>query len=245
DSPVPLDMGAALKSRRLARNITLQTMHNATRIPLKFLEALEAGRESDYPASVYVKGFVRSYCEFMEIDFEPFWGKFHPARPEPPVPGEPEKPRIFFLPQTPESLKTGFEILRTRLAGMQVRLTVFCAALVLAGLAWVMKSGPVVSGTPQNSGALRYPAKAEVAYGRLQAHALPPLRIRIKNRSWLRAENDGKLFFEGYAPAGAGLEIKASASYKIRLMNPDSVSLIYGNKPVPPEQIKNGVLQIP
>lgn len=66
-----LDIGAALNEAREARGISLEQAANDTRISLRFLEALESEEFDELPAPVYVRGFLRSYANYLGVDPQP------------------------------------------------------------------------------------------------------------------------------------------------------------------------------
>src|SRR5579872_2953822 len=80
--PAPTDVGAILKQARLRRGQSFEVVFQHTRIPKKFLEALEANRFDEFPAAVYLQGFLKGYCEHLDLDFEPLWSQVHPSQPK-------------------------------------------------------------------------------------------------------------------------------------------------------------------
>ena len=60
--------GADLCAARERIGWSLPNMAAALRIPLRHLEALEAGRISDLPGNAYTLGFVRSYASALGLD---------------------------------------------------------------------------------------------------------------------------------------------------------------------------------
>ncbi len=60
--------GEYLKREREIRRVSLQKIHEATRIPMKFLEAIEADRYEGLPHATFIKGFIRSYCKVLGVD---------------------------------------------------------------------------------------------------------------------------------------------------------------------------------
>lgn len=60
--------GEHLKRERELRGHTLKKVFEVTRVPLRYLEALEADDFDSLPQPAYVKGFLRAYCKFLGID---------------------------------------------------------------------------------------------------------------------------------------------------------------------------------
>jgi cytoskeletal protein RodZ len=61
-------LGAWLRRQREARGVTLRDIADASKISLRYLEALEQDRFDVLPAPVFVKGFLREYTRFVGLD---------------------------------------------------------------------------------------------------------------------------------------------------------------------------------
>lgn len=64
-------IGRALSEARLERNLSIEQVAEYTRISPRFLVALEREEFYELPAPVYVRGFLRSYANFLGLDPEP------------------------------------------------------------------------------------------------------------------------------------------------------------------------------
>lgn len=60
--------GPELRQIREARGLTLEDVSNKTKISLSNLRFIEAANVNFLPASVYVKGFIRTYAKMLAID---------------------------------------------------------------------------------------------------------------------------------------------------------------------------------
>jgi cytoskeletal protein RodZ len=95
-SPSPL--GETLRRARTAQGIKLEEAERVTRIPRKYLEALELENFGILPAPVYARGFLRSYAGYLGLnanDLLPFF----------PV-GHVDEPRLDPLPAVAEHHRT-------------------------------------------------------------------------------------------------------------------------------------------
>lgn len=63
-----LTLGEKLKKLRSDFRMSLSEISKATRIQVKYLEYLENGQYEKLPAEVYVRGFLRSYARYLNID---------------------------------------------------------------------------------------------------------------------------------------------------------------------------------
>lgn len=62
------EIGRRLRAAREGKGITLEQAEEDTKIRQKYLHALEAGREADIPGEVYIKGFLRSYGNYLGLN---------------------------------------------------------------------------------------------------------------------------------------------------------------------------------
>lgn len=62
------EIGRRLQAAREAKGVSLQVVEEETKIRRKYIEALEAGRETDLPGSAYLKGFLRTYGNYLGLD---------------------------------------------------------------------------------------------------------------------------------------------------------------------------------
>ena len=84
-------LGETLQRARQARGITVEDAERATRIPRRYLEALEQENFAILPAPVYARGFLRSYSGYLGLD---------PAELLPFFPvGHVDEPRLEPLPE--------------------------------------------------------------------------------------------------------------------------------------------------
>ena len=63
-----MTLGEKLKKLRSDKRMSLGEASRATKIQAGYLERLEEGSYDKLPADVYVKGFLRSYAEFLGVD---------------------------------------------------------------------------------------------------------------------------------------------------------------------------------
>ncbi len=66
-----LAIGAELRNARVQRGLTIEQVAQDTRISARFLRALEEDDFEALPAPVYVRGFLRSYANYLRIDSQP------------------------------------------------------------------------------------------------------------------------------------------------------------------------------
>ena len=62
--------GEELRRERELREISLREVSQATKISMRFLEAMERNDFSYLPGGLFNRGFVRAYCQHIGIDSE-------------------------------------------------------------------------------------------------------------------------------------------------------------------------------
>lgn len=62
------EIGGSLREARLKRNLTPADVQRAIRIRDRYLQALEEERWELLPGDAYVKGFLRTYADFLGLD---------------------------------------------------------------------------------------------------------------------------------------------------------------------------------
>ncbi|TXH02056.1 MAG: hypothetical protein E6P95_00685 [Candidatus Moraniibacteriota bacterium] len=67
-----LTLGEKLLKLRSQYRMSLLEISKATRIQVKYLEALESGDHRELPAEVYVRGFLRSYARYLGLADDAF-----------------------------------------------------------------------------------------------------------------------------------------------------------------------------
>ena len=122
------ELSLNLSQTRQARGLTLDDAERSTRIAKKFLIALEDHNYSIFPAPVYARGFLRSYCRYLGIDPEPQlaelpqgWASAPPLQTEPVrTTRAPRLPATERQPRQPIDLNYGWLIAGVALAAILI-----------------------------------------------------------------------------------------------------------------------------
>ncbi len=64
--------GEVLQRRREELGLTVEDVYRKLRVPCECVEAFESGRLDRLPVDTYAVGFLNTYCEFLQIDPEPW-----------------------------------------------------------------------------------------------------------------------------------------------------------------------------
>jgi cytoskeleton protein RodZ len=130
------EIGTSLREARLRQGIELPRVEADTKIRAKYLRALEEERFEVLPAETYVKGFLRTYAEYLGLDGQLYVDEFTSrfARPEDPL----------LAPSTPQ---------RTRSRPVESNFVVVALAGIVAVTILVVVAWRVGSGENTNPGA--------------------------------------------------------------------------------------------
>jgi cytoskeletal protein RodZ len=66
-------VGEMLRAAREARKLSVEQVNRETKISVQTIQALEADDFGAFPSETYVKGFVRTYAEFLGLDGNRLW----------------------------------------------------------------------------------------------------------------------------------------------------------------------------
>ncbi|MBF0485777.1 MAG: helix-turn-helix domain-containing protein, partial [Candidatus Omnitrophica bacterium] len=67
-SEQPKDIGVFLKAERERQGLSLDMIHEATKIPIDSLKAIEEGYKVRTLSPFYFKSFVRLYAQYLNLD---------------------------------------------------------------------------------------------------------------------------------------------------------------------------------
>ncbi|HEX5376118.1 MAG TPA: helix-turn-helix domain-containing protein [Solirubrobacterales bacterium] len=91
-------VGAILREARKRRRIELSEVEEATRIRLRYLQAIEAEDWDVLPGGVYNRGFIRTYASFLGLDGERLAAEYRESVEGAPSAGRDAAPRPPALP---------------------------------------------------------------------------------------------------------------------------------------------------
>src|SRR5690348_10588774 len=125
------EIGGSLREARLKRGLTPADVQKAIRIRDRYLQALEEERWELLPGDAYVKGFLRTYADYLGLDGNLYVEEYNSR---------------FAHPDEPHLVPQRFEPRRTPIAGVGfLRPLVVVAAIVaiVAGFtAWQLSGSP-------------------------------------------------------------------------------------------------------
>lgn len=220
EKSAPEQVGAMLKTARMTRAESLQSVAQRTRIPKRFLEALENGHPEELPAPVYLRSFLQDYCEYLEIDFEPLWSRLKPPAPPP----SPESPAAEPEPDVPEPESVSWKESPYLKAVASSSWSLLAAlALAAALILWVSRHEKSANPSEDFHPTALRPARAAVE---------PTLAVTFRDDAWVRLKADGVTVFEGQAPKNARQQWRARKTFALRTDAPASLQLSLNGAPI-------------
>ena len=214
-------IGATLKAARIQRGIPLETIARQTRISKRILESIENDVFHIFPATIYARGFIQNYCDFLGIEFKPLWRIYETTylakdAKTPSSPGAHASPRET-APFEPKRLLPG---------------VLFLGALIACAVFWV--AWKASHRTPASHTSRQTPAP--------WGHAPLPkqdllFHLKVLRTTWMRMGADRKLVFEGSLPPGAEREWKAQGEFSFRAAPPEGIRIWLNGKPLALSQI--------
>ena len=87
------EIGNSLREARLRQNLDFPRIEEGTKIRGKYIQALEAERFEVLPGDTYVKGFLRTYAEYLGLDGQLYVDEFNSRFTSTEEPLAPSTPR--------------------------------------------------------------------------------------------------------------------------------------------------------
>ena len=239
-SALRAEIGPILRAARLKRGQSLEAVAQQTRISKRFLEALEENRFEQFPAVVYLRGFLKGYCEHLDVNFDEIWAMLNSVPTE--TPAETAAPAAETPAAAPAAKhapkhetkhkdshghapKTHGHDHAGPSHGSGATGAIVLAVLLAIGLAvFLFKDQGKKAAAPAPS--------APAALQPMPRLIEPKLTVRLKSDAWLRVSVDGQVTFEGRAPRDSVQEWKPARFVDIRTTEPTALELVLNGQPV-------------
>lgn len=221
-----MPVGERLVALRRERGKTLSDVESATKIMGRMLSALENGRFDELPASVYVRGYIQNYAQYLGVDPAPLLEEYArdlgtheehtPLRRIPERTVVPHRLDVHTIP---------------RRAWIAAALAVLVIALAVWGISALVGRDdtppPIapeatstvepITGTGETTGG----TGGESAVGAF----ILKLEVAPGQSSWVQARVDGLIAYEGTLPGGESKMWTVTDTAVIRVGKPDVVTL--------------------
>src|SRR5216683_967592 len=217
-------LGIRLRELREAKGVSLDDIARSTRVGRRHLEALESDSWGELPAPVFVKGFIRAYCDFLDASPDEALGVYRETS------GEPAKPE-----RVQSVLRSGPS---SRRAGpLVVSLVLFIALgaslfALRVGLKSSQRAAPATSGSAPVAAPAAEPRPPAQ---RLLIHAVEP--------TWIRVQADEGPVSEELLQAGAVREWSAARRFVLTVGNAGGLEIDLNGRRMPPLGARGAVIQ--
>jgi cytoskeleton protein RodZ len=256
--------GELLKRERELREVTLNEVTVATRIPPRFLEAFEREDWETLPGGVFNRGFVRAIARYLGLDEENLlseydlaYGEQRPAMPElaeDPIPSPPKWAVavggiaiLLLLLAAVWGSVYGWRLYEAHRAAKRAALTASADATVppaqTPSPVTAPPAGPNAALAPQplsahaaNPAANTSSANPSGAPG--DANSAAPQRLDLavstSGQTRVRVVADGRIVLDGRLPAGEKRRLFAKNQFVVSAAHPDVVLLELNGQAMPP-----------
>jgi cytoskeleton protein RodZ len=264
------ELGRYLRDLRAQRGMTLEEVSQVTRVGKRHLAALEAEEFAELPAPVFVKGFLRSYCEALHERPEQALA-FYEATPIAFPSARPALPRHQIPRPGRRSPLVAAALLVIALAGGLAALQLAtrrgadpappaggATAGAGGGDAVVSPSAPAPAGAglPGGTDAPTSAAPSVAPAPRAETAGSPPpagvpaasapgqrLIARATEPTWLRVQMDSGEAVQELLPAGATREWMAERRFVLTIGNAGGLELTLNGRPVPSLGARGAVIR--
>ncbi len=240
-------IGDKLRQAREAKQLSIRDAEKETSIRALYIEAIEKGEYKTLPGEAYLRGFIKSYANFLGLDgqalVEEYKGERGFSAPTPSaektasavVPSEEKKPQETEKPLPVKARGKNAGLLKKLLAGV--------AALLVLGASYVFLTAK--QNTPQETAATMQPAAAKPAAEQPPAPALSKeqpepaavpqevsVDVKLTGRCWMQVEVDKRVVYEGTATNGENFNWKGKENVKLTVGNAGAAEISQNGKPV-------------
>lgn len=226
-NPLPMfEIGASLREARVKRGLSPADVHKAIRIRDRYLQALEEERWELLPGDAYVKGFLRTYADFLGLDgnlyVDEYASRFASAEEQP------------LAPQPMPRAESG----RRRIGFLRPLLAIGVIVAIVGVAAWQLDQ-PSKKATQTTTGQTttgKTTTTTKTKHRKRHALALPTRGILVAARGacWLeirRGGAGGPLLYENTLQQGKTLPVKlTSGPVWIAIGNPPALDIRLGGK---------------
>lgn len=240
-------VGEALRAERERKGLTIKDVEAATSVRALYLTAIEEGNYKIVPAEVYLKGFIRSYANFLGLNPQEMIDLYRQEQNPAPVvspaaaaqPARQEPPRRRASASSAAKTESS-ESTSSSAAGKWIVILAILAIAVGAG--WWYMGGQSPSSPPPNAPQPRQvtpnPAMNQPPVAQSPVPSQPaqkkPVTVSAKyvGESWTLVTADGKEVYEGIPKINETLNWQADRAITVKVGNAAGVELTYNGQAV-------------
>ncbi len=211
--------GVILRAARQEKGISLREVEEATKIRLRYLDALEKGEYDQLPGRVYAIGFVRNYARYLGLDERALIQQFKQE-----YPADEDNYQVAETSLAPAGLATG---------KWRRWLLILVVLVVLGGINWLYNyRQPSLNQPPPSPPPANEPAPVNPPPAAQPPPATPPpraegveVRVKASGDCWVGVTIDGKSDFNGTLQFGADRVFQGKEKVTITLGSAGNVEV--------------------
>jgi cytoskeleton protein RodZ len=230
DHDVPTSVGGYLRQLREAKAGSLGEIARATRVSVYQLEALESDRFEELPASVFVKGFIRAYCDFLGQPADEALRRYKSVIGERPGPSRPLLPArrspLFWIGSPVFISFALFVVFGAGLLAVN-------AAIKRGRTPAVSQPVPVARVNPSPPPAVPSVSVSPVASSSAESPAPQRLLVRAIEPTWIRIQTDDLHAVQELLSPGATREWTAERRFLLTVGNAGGIEIELNGRPMP------------
>jgi transcriptional regulator with XRE-family HTH domain len=235
-------LGEILQKEREKQNLTIKDIERDTSIRALYIESIEKADYDVLPGEVYLKGFIKTYANYLNLDGTEMLKKYYEEKnaslPQEEIPvTETVKPQILKPPASTKieaaSTKNDFkERVEKSRKTQQVLIGVVLAGLVVGGLYWGFSSddSPEKTVTKAPTATVAVPKVKEKAVTSEKKYEGVELTAKFNGKCWTKVIADDKTIYEGTPKDGESLSWKADKEMVMTVGNAGAVQVTYNGK---------------
>jgi cytoskeletal protein RodZ len=229
--------GDILKRERELREVSLNEVTLATRIPTRLLEAFENERWDKLPGGFFDRGFVRAIARYLGLSEEQLLAEYDAARG--PDRARTPEPRANFIPGPSRWIVAAAAlgvllVIAAAMAGGRYgwkRYSARHAAVIAASSSASQNSAPEPAALPN----LMLEPGAAPRFGLPTSSSGSPLDLAVSTSTAtrIRIVGDGKLLLDTQLSAGETRHFSAGRNFEVHAANSSAVLLVLNGQAMP------------
>lgn len=236
-------LGDMLRQEREKQNLSIKDVERETSIRSLYISSIEEGNYDAVPGEVYLKGFIKTYATFLNLDGAAMLKLYYEEK-------QPDAAKAESAVLTQEnkvgsagsSERKSIKELREEKknsSGGALKAAALLLCLCIGGAYFFFSGGAPDKAAGPKAGAPEIAQQEKPAAPAPKVHVPKPSNAAVKGvevkasftgRCWTHVEADGKTLYEGIAKAGESLAWKADKELVITAGNAGAVELVSNGK---------------
>lgn len=217
------ELGSKLQYIRTEKDIPLETVAKETRIPVRLLQAIETGDLDALPEPVYIRGLIKQFADFLELDGTELASEF-------PAYLEVKSSRSYFSLRLPSLHLRPIHLYFLYILLIMVSVRGISHSLRQSALESNSSSESIVQSSPTQKHSPKPTQPPAMAEKVPNTNKPVVVNIQLKDKCWLKVVVDGKTQFEGILPQGSHRTWVANKQLTVRAGNAGGVLITFNDQ---------------